>query len=70
MNNSYIKIKHILKKHNYFITHEIILNYGIQIRLLDGQIINVYNKGTFCFQGKTDIELCKIIEEEFNSDRD
>lgn len=56
--------KALLLTHHYEITSETRLanNTGVQIRVKSGQIVNIYDKGTYSIQGKNPSDMQKIFD--------
>lgn len=63
-NNLLNTIKLVLKQNNVIIASEFKIPYGTRLRLLGGAIINVYDKGKYCFQGKNVDNILKLLKRE------
>jgi predicted nucleotide-binding protein len=61
-NNLLNEIKLVLKQNNVIIASEVKIPYGTRLRLLGGAIINVYDKGKYCFQGKNTENISKLLK--------
>lgn len=55
------KVKSTLDDNGYFVTIEQKIDYGYQIRLSQGSIINIYTTGSIAIQGKKDTGLNLLL---------
>jgi len=64
MNKLSETIKNILLDNKFFILSEQKIPYGVRFNLLNGAILNIYDKGKYCFQGKNVGAVSKLLKGE------
>lgn len=55
-------VQKILADNQYVITIQRPIDYGTQLRVISGAIINIYTSGKICLQGKPDDKLKQLLK--------